>query len=68
VTKGKILDEATLTDSMADLIKEIAETLRSGIGNYVEEHRFRRGSLSHGAQRVEVGFDIEEVVSEYNIL
>ena len=53
---------------MADLIKEIAETLRSGISNYVEEHRFRRGSLSHGAQRVEVGFDIEEVVSEYNIL
>jgi signal transduction histidine kinase len=67
-TKGKILDEAALKDSMAELIKEIAETLRSGIENHAGEPRFRRAPISHGAQRVKVGFDIEEVISEYNIL
>ena len=67
-TKAKTLDEAALKDHMADLVKELGETLRTAIGNDVEQHRFRRGPISHGAQRVKLGFDIEEVISEYNIL
>ena len=51
------LDEAALKDSMAELIKEIAETLRSGIENQTGEHRFRRAPIAHGAQRVKVGFE-----------
>src|ERR1700757_4101240 len=67
-TKAKTLDEAALTDSMAELIQEIAAALRTGAGNDVEEYKFRRAPISHGAQRVKVGFDIEEVIAEYNIL
>lgn len=64
----KNLDEAALTDSMAELIQELADTLRGGTGDRVEDYKFRRGPISHGAQRVKVGFGIEEVITEYNIL
>jgi signal transduction histidine kinase len=64
----KNLDEAALTDSMAELLREMADTLRHGSGDHAHEHRFRRGPITHGAQRVKVGFGIEEVITEYNIL
>src|SRR5207249_8044365 len=62
------LDDAALADHMADLIQELSETLRSGVGTQKTEYKFHRGPLSHGTQRVHVGFDIEEVITEYNIL
>jgi signal transduction histidine kinase len=66
-TRGKHLDEAALVDSMADMVRELAATLRTGAGDHVEEQHFRRGPISHGAQRGQLGFDIEEVITEYNI-
>jgi signal transduction histidine kinase len=66
-TKRKNLDDAALTDSMADLIRELAETLEGSDG-LTKEYRFRQGPIEHGAQRVRVGFDIEELITEYNIL
>jgi signal transduction histidine kinase len=66
-TKRKDLDEAALTDSMADLIRELAETLENSDGP-TKEYRFHHGPIQHGAQRVRVGFDIEELITEYNIL
>jgi signal transduction histidine kinase len=68
VTKAKNLDEAALVNSMADFLQELAETLRSGTGEHIEEHRFYQAPIKHGTQRVQVGFDIEEVITEYNIL
>lgn len=67
-TNRRDLDDAALTDSMADLILELAETLQHWKNGRLEEHRFRSGPIEHGAQRVRVGFDIEELITEYNIL
>jgi signal transduction histidine kinase len=67
-TKKKNLDDAALIDHMSDLLQELAETLRSGTGEHIEDYKFRQGPIQHGTQRVRVGFDIEEVVTEYNIL
>jgi two-component system, OmpR family, phosphate regulon sensor histidine kinase PhoR len=67
-TKNKNLDDAALIDHMADLLRELAETLRSGTGEHIEDYKFRQGPIQHGVQRVRVGFDIEEVLTEYNIL
>jgi hypothetical protein len=53
---------------MSDLLQELAETLRTGTGQRIEHYKFRQGPLQHGAQRVRVGFHIEEVITEYNIL
>ena len=62
-TKKKDLDDAALIDHMSDLLQELAETLRSGTGDHIEDYKFRQGPIQHGAQRVRVGFDIEEVVT-----
>jgi signal transduction histidine kinase len=67
-SNGRNLDDAVLADSMTDLIHELAEILRSGTGDRVDTNKFRRGPVSHGAQRVKIGFDITEVITEYNIL
>jgi hypothetical protein len=67
-TKGKNLDEAALIDSMADVLRELAETLRSGTSGEIKEYKFRQAPIEHGSQRVRVGFDIEEVITEFNIL
>ena len=67
-TKAKDLDEAALIDSMTDVLMELAETLRSGTGEQIKEYKFYRAPIQHGVQRVRVGFDIEEVLTEYNIL
>jgi two-component system, OmpR family, phosphate regulon sensor histidine kinase PhoR len=67
-TRNKGLDDAALIDHMAELLQELAETLRSGKGEHIEEYKFREGPVQHGVQRLRVGFDIEEVITEYNIL
>ncbi len=63
------LDTPTLNDHVPQFIVELAGELRSGseesIPEAVEE---AQGSASHGLQRFEDGFDIVEVVAEYNIL
>ena len=62
------LDQPTLTDHIPDLLEEIITDLaRQRDGTLVEEHE--RGSPPvHGVQRMEDGFDIAEVVIEYQML
>ena len=62
------LDVPTLNDHIPDLINELATELRTKSDETIPE-ALRTGSPPvHGLQRVRDGFDIEEVVAEYNIL
>jgi signal transduction histidine kinase len=62
------LDTPTLNDHIPDLIEELAATLRSQTDQPVEELLLDGSPPEHGRQRLCDGFDIEEVVAEYNIL
>jgi len=62
------LDVPTLNDHLPALLEELAEALESKSDETIAE-ALRDGSpLEHGLQRVQDGFDIVEVVAEYNIL
>ena len=62
------LDIPTLNDHMPDVLDELATALRSHSDQTIPE-ALREGSPpAHGLQRLKDGFDIEEVVAEYNIL
>ena len=65
---AKHLDLPTLNDHMPVWLAEVAEALRALAVEPVEEGENASVPLAHGLQRFEDGFDIEEVVSEYNIL
>ncbi|HET7731402.1 MAG TPA: HAMP domain-containing sensor histidine kinase [Usitatibacter sp.] len=61
------LDVPALNDHIPVLIRELAEALRlSEPGDVVDDSV--RTPAAHGTQRFEDGFDIEQVVAEYNIL
>ena len=62
------LDVPTLNDHIPGLIEEISGALRSGTEETIAETLVEGTPPAHGAQRYEDGFDIEEVVAEYNIL
>ena len=65
---AKHLDVPTLNDHLPTLLEELAEALESRSDETIAE-ALRDGSpLDHGLQRVQDGFDIVEVVAEYNIL
>ena len=65
---AKHLDVPTLNDHLPALLEELAEALESKSDETIAE-ALRDGSpLAHGLQRVQDGFDIVEVVAEYNIL
>lgn len=63
------LDNPTLIDHVPQFITDLACALRTGttetIAEAVDE---ARGAANHGMQRALDGFDIVEVVAEYNIL
>ena len=62
------LDIPTLNDHIPALLEELATALESKSDETIPE-AIREGSPpAHGVQRVEDGFDIAEVVAEYNIL
>jgi len=62
------LDTPTLNDHVPSLLDELVAALRAG-SNETILNALKDGSPpAHGLQRVKDGFDIEEVVSEYNIL
>lgn len=64
---AKHLDVPTLNDHIPTLIDELADALRSKSQSSIVE-ALREGSPpAHGLQRVKDGFDIQEVVAEYNI-
>jgi two-component system phosphate regulon sensor histidine kinase PhoR len=61
------LDNPTLIDHIPSLIVEIADALRADANETIAE-AVCESSPAHGLQRAADGFDIVEVVSEYNIL
>lgn len=62
------LDAPTLNDHIPALLEELAEALATKSDETIAE-ALRDGSPpEHGLQRLEDGFDIVEVVAEYNIL
>lgn len=62
------LDVPTLNDHMPGLIDGLACALDAASDQTIPE-AIRQGSAhAHGLQRVEDGFDIEEIVGEYNVL
>lgn len=62
------LDTPTLNDHIPGLIKELAAALKARSDQTIPEALCEGTPPAHGAQRVQDGFDIEEVVAEYNIL
>jgi signal transduction histidine kinase len=63
------LDTPTLNDHVPELIEELATALEVGSDETIAASVDCQSSPPvHGLQRVEDGFDIAEVVAEYNIL
>ncbi|HZI20348.1 MAG TPA: HAMP domain-containing sensor histidine kinase [Pyrinomonadaceae bacterium] len=61
------LDVPTLNDHIPDLLEELADELEA----HVDESmigELKRNSVIHGLDRLRLGFDVEEVVGEYNAL
>jgi two-component system phosphate regulon sensor histidine kinase PhoR len=65
---AKHLDAPTLIDHIPTLLEELADALRSRSNETIAEAVNEKSPAAHGLQRVQDGFDIEEVVAEYNIL
>ncbi len=65
---SKHLDVPTLNDHVPVLLLELAEALTSQSDQTIPEALAQGSSSIHGAQRFQDGYDIEEVVAEYNIL
>jgi signal transduction histidine kinase len=62
------LDVPTLNDHIPLLLEELAQALDERTGETIAEALLEGTPPEHGAQRVEDGFNIIEVVAEYNIL
>jgi len=62
------LDTPTLTDHVPQLVDEIAAALLAQSTETIPEALKEGTPPAHGIQRFEDGFDIEEMVAEYNIL
>lgn len=62
------LDAPTLNDHLPDLIDELAAALQVRSDETIPEALAESSPPAHGLQRIQDGYDIEEVVAEYNIL
>jgi two-component system, OmpR family, phosphate regulon sensor histidine kinase PhoR len=62
------LDRPTLDDHIPDLLDELAEALKDRRDESISELMLQGTPPAHGIERLEEGFDLEEVVAEYNIL
>lgn len=65
---AKGLDTPTLNDHLPNLLTELVNALRARANASIPEALVEGSPPAHGIQRVEDGFDIIEVVAEYNIL
>ena len=65
---AKHLDTPTLNDHVPPLLDELATALRSATDKTIPEALVEGSPPIHGLQRYHDGFDIVEVVAEYNIL
>lgn len=62
------LDIPTLNDHIPSLLEELATALRAHADESIPESLMEGSPPSHGLQRFEDGFELTEVVAEYNIL
>ncbi len=62
------LDRPTLDDHVPDLILELAAALEARLDETIAENVLDGTAPAHGLARLRDGFDITEVVAEYNIL
>ncbi|MGI4847397.1 MAG: sensor histidine kinase [Janthinobacterium lividum] len=62
------LDVPTLNDHIPRLLDELVHALRQGREISIVEAHAVTTPVQHGAQRLEDGFEIDEVVAEYNVL
>ena len=62
------LDTPTLNDHIPELLDELVEAFRSDSARTIQDTVLQRSPPAHGRQRYRDGFDIVEVVAEYNIL
>lgn len=65
---AKNLDVPRLNDHVPVLIAELCAALRANSDETIAEALSEGSSTAHGLQRLEDGYDIEEIVAEYNIL
>ena len=65
---AKHLDTPTLNDHIPNLLTELAEALEKNSDQTIPEALVEESAQIHGTQRLTDGFDLEEVVAEYNIL
>lgn len=68
LASAKHLDTPTLNDHIPQFLDELVRTLQSGSAEDVPEALSEGSPPAHGQQRFEDGFDVVEVVAEYNIL
>lgn len=62
------LDVPTLNDHLAELLEELACELQASSSETMIAAASRECPVTHGLERLRSGFDIEEVVAEYNAL
>lgn len=68
LASARYLDTPTLNDHIPQFLEELVAALRTDSGETIPEALNEGSPLAHGSQRFEDGFDIVEVVAEYNIL
>ena len=62
------LDTPALNDHMPGILSELVVAIRSRSDETIAQTLKEGSPLAHGAQRADEGFDIAEIVAEYNIL
>ena len=62
------LDVPTLNDHLPSLLEELAAALHTRSDESIADALSEGSPPAHGSQRLHDGFDIVEVVAEYNIL
>ncbi len=62
------LDAPTLNDHIPDLLEELACELEASCDETLIEAYLKENPIIHGLDRLRIGFDVEEVVAEYNVL
>jgi signal transduction histidine kinase len=65
---AKDLDKPTLNDHIPELLKELAAAFEHGSDTKIALQMATGTPPEHGLERLRNGFEVEEVVAEYNIL
>ena len=65
---AKHLDISTLNDHIPDLIEELSYELSIHNTDKTLADALKKSPISHGLDRLRIGFDVGEVVAEYNAL